>query len=121
MATGTVRVKGLRELQRDFRKMEGVLSKELREGLRAAAEPVRREAQALFESVSADSAAGYKVRVRARGVAVEQSRRRTTGLRRDYGRLQMARALIPALDRKTDDVIDGVDKVLGKLAGDNGF
>lgn len=121
MAASTVRVRGLRELQRDFRKMSGDLSKEVRQGLREAAEPVRQEAAALFASVSADSAAGYKVRVRQRGVAVEQSRRRTTGLRPDYGRLQMGRALIPALERRQGEVIKGVEKTLDRLAGANGF
>lgn len=121
MAASTVRVKGLRELQRDFRKMSKDLSKEVRDGLREGAEPVRQEAAALFSPISADSAAGYKVRVRQRGVAVEQSRRRTTGKRRDYGRLQMGRALIPGLEAKQGEVIRGVEKVLDKLAGSNGF
>jgi hypothetical protein len=118
---GTVRVKGLRELQQDFRKMEGSLRKEVREGLREAAEPVRKQAQALFEPINADSAAGYRVRVRARGVAVEQSRRRTTGRRPDYGRRQMGRALIPALNARQGEVISSLDKMLGRLAGENGF
>jgi hypothetical protein len=33
----------------------------------------------------------------------------------------MGRALIPALDAKQGEVIKGLDKVLGRLAGDNGF
>lgn len=121
MAAGTVRVKGLKELQRDFRKLDRETAKEVRQGLREAAEPVRQEAQALFSSIDASSAAGYKVRVRQRGVAVEQSRRRKTGKRPDYGSLQMRRALLPALGRRQDEVIKGVDKTLGKLAGENGF
>ena len=121
MAASTVRVRGLRELQRDFRKMSKDLSKEVRDGLREAAEPVRQEASTLFSPISADSAAGYKVRVRQRGVAVEQSRRRTTGKRPDFGRLQMGRALIPALENRADEVVKGVEKVLDKLAGSNGF
>lgn len=97
------------------------LSKEVREGLRDAAQPVRAEAQSRFSPISPGSAAGYRVVVRQRGVAVEQSRRRTTGKRPDFGRLQLARALFPALDSKQEEVIEGVDKVLGKLANANGF
>ncbi len=121
MAAGTIRVKGLRELQRDFRKMGGVLPKEMREGLREAAEPVRREATALFSPVNADSAASYRVRVRARGVSVEQSKRRTTGMRPDYGRLQMGRALLPALEARANDVVRRLEQMLDELAGNNGF
>jgi len=121
MATSTVRVQGLRELQRDFRKLSKDLSKEVREELKKAAEPVRKEAADLFSGISADSASGYRVAVRARGVSVEQRRRRTTGLRPDYGRLQMRRALLPALDAKQDEVVKGLDHMLGRLAGDHGF
>jgi hypothetical protein len=121
MAAQTIRVEGLAELQRDFRRIAKDLAKEVREELRKAAEPVRREAQALFSPVSADSAAAYKVRVRQRGVAVEQSKRRVTGLRPDYGRLQMGRALIPALERKADGVVDDLGEMLDKLADRNGF
>jgi len=75
----TVRVKGLRELQSAFRKMDNDLKKELRSELKEAGQIVQREATSLFSGVDARSAAGYKVRVRARGVAVEQSLPRTTG------------------------------------------
>jgi hypothetical protein len=46
----------------------------------------------------ADSATGYKVKVRARGVDVEQTKRRTTGLHPEYGGAQMRHGLEPALD-----------------------
>lgn len=121
MAAGTVRVKGLRELQRDFRKMSKEVSKEIRDGLKEAAESVRAEASSLFSGVDAKSAAGYKVRARARGVAVEQSRRRTTGAHPQYGAMQMRVALLPALERKEGEVAKGVERVLDKLAGENGF
>ena len=121
MAAGTVRVKGLKELQRDFRKMSREVSKEIRDGLREAAEPVRAEASSRFSSIDARSAAGYRVAVRTRCVSVEQRRRRTTGRHPEFGSLQMRRALLPALAAKENEVVDGVDHVLGKLAGENGF
>jgi hypothetical protein len=121
MAAGAVRVRGLRELQRDFRKMGGILPRETKEALRKSAEPVRAEAQSLFSPISAESAAGYRVAVRARGVAVEQRKGRTTGQHPEFGALQMRRALLPALELRRDDVIDGLDQMLGRLAGENGF
>ncbi len=121
MATGTVRVKGLRALQRDFRRISKDLSKEVRDGLRKAADPVRQEAVALFSPISAASAAGYRIVVRQRGVALEQSRRRTTGLRPDYARLQFARAMAPAVDRKENDVVKGLEQALDDLARGYGF
>lgn len=121
MAAATVRVHGLRELQRDCRKLSKVLAKEVRDELREVAEPVRAEAQALFSSVDARSAAGYRVAVRARGVAVEQRFGRTTGQHPGFGRMQLERALEPALDSKQNEVIKGLDRMLGRLAGENGW
>lgn len=101
--------------------MGGDLPKEARKSLREAAEPVRQEAQDLFSRISAESAAGYRVRVRARGVAVEQSRKRTTGRRPDFGRRQMGVALIPALEKRSNEVVRGLEKMLDDLSGSNGF
>lgn len=121
MSSATVRVRGLGELQRDFRKMSKDLAKEVRGELREVAEPVRAEAQRLLAPLDAGSAAGYKVRVRTRGVAVEQSRRRTTGRRPDWGALQMRRVLLPALASQQSHVFRGLERMLDRLAGNNGF
>lgn len=121
MAAATVRVRGLRALQRDFRRISKDLSKEVREGLRKAADPVRQEATALFAPVNADSASGYRIVVRQRGVALEQSRRRTTGARPDYARLQFARAMAPAVESKENEVVKGLEDALDDLARGYGF
>lgn len=121
MAAGSVKVKGLRELRRDFRRIDKSLDKEVREGLKQAAEPVRQAAADLFSGVDARSAAGYKVRVRQRGVAVEQSRKRTTGLHPEFGTLQMRRALLPALASREGEVVEAVEDILDRLADRNGF
>lgn len=121
MASSTVRVQGLRELQRDFRKLDKNLAKDLRGELREVGDVVKAEAASNLSRLSARSASGLKTRVRARAVAVEQSRRRTTGKRPDWGSLQMNRILVPALDEKQDEVVEKLDRVLGRLAGENGF
>ena len=61
------------------------------------------------------TAAGLRTRVRQRGVSVEQSLRKTTGLRPDYGRLQQGYG-DQALEDKRGDVVekyeDGMDRVV---------
>jgi len=117
VAAETVRVKGLRELQRTLRDADKELRLGVRRELREAGEIVRAEAASLFSDHDPRSAAGYKVRVRQRGVAVEQSIGRTTGLRPDYGALQMRDALLPALDAKEEQVVARVELVLDNLPG----
>jgi hypothetical protein len=116
----TIHVRGLRELQAAFLKLSPELRKELRKELKEAGEVVRREAVSLWDEDPRISA-GYKVRVRARGVAVEQSQGRTTGRRPDFGALQMRTALSPALDAKTDQVVVGLELMLDRLGGSAGF
>ena len=69
---------------------------EVRRAFREVGEFVRVRAEELFQPYSSVSASGYRVRVRQRGIAVEQSLRKTTGKRPDYGALQMREALLPA-------------------------
>lgn len=118
---GTVRVQGLRELQRDFRRMSSELAKDLRSELREAGDIVRDDARPRMAGYSGKTAAGFRTVVRARGVAVEQRLGRTTGKRPDFGALQMREALVPALDAKQDEVVDRLDRMLDHLAGENGF
>lgn len=122
MASSTVRVKGLRELQRDFKRMEGGLNKEVDKALKDAADIVSQDARQRFSSIDARSAAGFRPRVKGFGRAfVEQRRRRTTGKHPEYGALQMRRALLPALNAKQGEVIEKLDDMLARLGGDHGF
>lgn len=112
---GPVVVKGVRELQRALRVYDMDLAKNLRQELKQVGMLVQVEARARFTSFSEKSAAGYKVRVRQRGVSVEQSLRKTTGLRPDWGALQMTQALIPALVTKEPLVVERVERMLDNL------
>lgn len=116
-----VRVIGLRELQRALRAVSADAAKELRRELKELAEPVREEARRLFAPLSPRSAAGFRVAVRSRGVAVEQRLRRTTGRRPDFGSLQMQRALLPALGAKRGEVERGLEEMLDRLGSKEGF
>jgi hypothetical protein len=120
VAKETVRVKGLREVQRAFREVDKDIAKEIRERLRGVGSIVQQGAAQLLAPISPASAQSFKVRVRQRGVAVEQSKGRTTGLRPDFGVLQMNRALLPALDahgseveRKLEEMLDDLDRKAG--------
>jgi hypothetical protein len=116
-----VRVKGYREVVKGFRDLDKDVAKGIREQLRSAGQIVQREASALFAPVSPRSAAGYKVRVRQKGVAVEQSLGRTTGEHPEFGTLQMRTALLPALEREAPAVANAINGVLDRAAARNGF
>jgi hypothetical protein len=123
MAGESVRVdpRSYRDTVRGFRDMDKDVAKGLRKQLRESGQLVQRTAAQLFEPVSPHTAGGYKVRVRQRGVAVEQSLRRTTGQHPEFGALQMRTALLPALDRNEPEVVAGINNVLDRAARHNNF
>lgn len=120
---GTVRVRGLNETLRAFRYIGGDLNKEVRAELKQVGEIVRRDAsvRASAKGYGARTQSGYRTRVRQKGVAVEQSRRKTTGKRPEFGALQMRKVLIPARSDNYDEVIKGLEKALDNLAREAGF
>jgi hypothetical protein len=93
----TLRVEGYRELLRAFQQADREQRLALRHTLRDIGAVVQRDAVRRLSPIDARSAAGYKVRVRQRGVAVEQSLGRTTGAHPEWGSYQMRHALLPAL------------------------
>lgn len=111
----TVRVTGLREFQRLMKNADKETRKQLRGIFRETGEAVRVAAQSKFERIDADSAAGYRVVVRQRGVSVEQSRRRTTGKHPQYGSLQMRVALEPSLAEKRTETIRLFERAIDKI------
>lgn len=116
MATQTVRVSGLREFMRATAKADKETKKVVRDKLKEAADIVRVEASQRFSPISAKSAAGYRTRARMSGAFVEQSLRKTTGKHPTYGRLQMRRALEPALEAKSHEVEKRLEKAVDELA-----
>lgn len=94
--TGPIRVSGIRELLRATDRAGKETKTAVRQIIRNTALHVRILARERFDRYDTRSAAGYRVVVRQRGVAVEQSLRKVTGKRPDYGSLQMRRALLPA-------------------------
>lgn len=116
MAASTVRLDGYREFQRAVARADKETKRDVREAFREVAEPVRVDAVARMSGIDTRSATGYRVVVRQRGVAVEQRLRRTTGKHPEYGRLQMRKALEPALAENEDRIERGVENAIDKIA-----
>jgi len=122
VAKETVRVQGLRELIRACDASEKSVKKALRTKLRSAAEPVRRKAESLFSRYSTRTASRFGISVRRSGsVSVEQRLRKVTGLRPDWGSLQMREGLVPALDAEQAEVIRVFERILDEAMQDGGF
>jgi hypothetical protein len=116
MAASSVKVRGYREFLRAAAKASKETRAVVRTEFGKIAEPVRADATSRMSVIDARSAAGFRVAVRQRGVAVEQRIKRTTGKRGDYGSLQMRRALMPALSANADKIEHGVEKAIDRIA-----
>lgn len=121
MPDGTLKVEGLRDLQRALRSYDKSLASELTRRLKEAASIVRDDASARFSRINAASAAGFKPRARGGSAFVEQSQRRTTGTRPDFGSLQMKLALLPALESKSGEVEQSIEHMLDEIGSQEGF
>jgi hypothetical protein len=121
MAASTVRVRGYRETARAFHRMSGALEPTLRAGLLEAAEPVAREAKSLLSQYAGAKTETVAPRVTTRGVYVTQRARKKTGLRADFGALQMVTAFIPALEHHVDEVEAGAERALTAIERLGGF
>jgi hypothetical protein len=110
-------VSGLKQLLKASKDAGTATNREVRAALRQSGEIVRDDAARRLSHYSAKSAAGLKVRVRQRGIAVEQSLRKTTGprARANYGSLQMRKALLPALNENEVAVEAEMEKALDKI------
>lgn len=113
---GGLRVTGYKELLRACDRAGKDTKKQVRGALRNTGEIVRVDAARRFAGYSTVSAAGFKVRVRQRGVAVEQSLRKTTGKNPGWGALQMTQALIPARSETREQVEQEFEHALDRVA-----
>ncbi len=122
---GTVRVKGLRELDRALNAYNKDVKKDMRKELRVVAEPVR----ALAEQMAVGNIGNIgsvwsrmKLGVTSRVVYVAPRARNKGGSpRSNLGALLMEQAMQPALDSRTDEVINGLESWLGRVGDRHGF
>jgi hypothetical protein len=115
-----VRVKGLREVQRAFRQVDKSLGQDFKNELKKAGEPVARSAAAKLTRWQGAST-NVKVHVLGKGVFVRQQKRKVTGLRGDFGKLQMQQAFIPALMENEDGIGRDVEQALDRFVRQAGF
>jgi hypothetical protein len=117
MAQGaTLAVNGYRDLLRGLKDADRGTRLAVRATLRHAGDAVRTDAAGRVAGKDARTAAGYKVRVRQRGVAVEQALRKTTGLHPEWGAYQMRHALIPALGAQAEETDRRIEQALDAVA-----
>ncbi len=121
MSGASVRVHGIREVNAAFRKIDSKLAKDFGNDLKKAAAPVVEETQALEARWRGASIGTIRAKRSGPRVFVEQSARKRTGLRGDFGALQMRQALEPALADKADVVFTEVEQVLNRYADSAGF
>jgi hypothetical protein len=112
----TLRVEDFEKFMLIIAKADRATKKALRDEVRQAGTAVRDDAKGKFDRYDPKSAAGYRVVVRQRGVAVEQKYRKTTGQHPKFGTLQMTKALLPALDENTDNTTRAVNAALDRIA-----
>jgi hypothetical protein len=116
-----IRVEGLREVQKAFRDVDKSLVTSLGGELKRAAEPVVASAKTKVARFQGASVGTIRAVRSGPNVYVEQSARKVTGLRGDFGSLQMRTVLEPALDENENRVFAEVERVLDKYADGAGF
>lgn len=116
-----LQVRGLRETQRAFRKLQLEVGKELRDELRALAEPVAATARNLLSVYPGASVSTIGPKVTLAGANVTQRALKVTGKRGDFGSLQMRRVMIPALETHEPEIEAGAARAFDALVLEAGF
>jgi hypothetical protein len=102
-------IKGLRDYDRGFKTKARLV-------LRQVGESTRADAASAMAPINQRTASGYKVRLRQRGIEVEQSIPKTTGRHPEYGAFQMVNALLPARHRNAPVAEREFERALDTLA-----
>ena len=116
MAKQTLAVHGYRDLMRGLQVADRDTKKEIRAEFRKVGDTVRTDASSRLSEKDTRSAAGFKTRVRQRGIAVEQSLRKTTGQHPEWGSYQMRHALLPSLMENQRDLEHDLEHALDHVA-----
>lgn len=118
-------VKGYAELDRAFRKVSKEVdpqaSSRMRGAFKLAAEPVAATAREKISRFEGASLTTVHPVATARAVLVVQDARKVSGLRGDFGNLQMRTGLEPALEENKELVMRGIEQALDRIALEAGF
>lgn len=116
----TIRVKGYRETARALQRVNKGAKVALYKGLRDAATPIAEDARSRLSGYQGIKTSSIRPRAGLRGVYITQSAKKTSGLRPDFGSLQMRVGLLPAAYSRQDDIVEKVEEafiLLTKLEG----
>lgn len=111
----TVRIEGYREFLRACDRAGKETKRYVRGTFREVGDIVRIDGASLLAPISPTSAAGFRTYVRATGVTVQQSLRKTTGTRPDWGGTQMRRALVPSMTRNENRIVGAMAHAIDKV------
>ena len=117
----TIRVENARAVYAAFRKVDQKLATELGADLKKAVAPVVDAAKQKEQRWAGASIPTIRSKRSGLRVFVEQSARKKTGLRPDFGALQMSSALEPALDENVEGIRGDVEDTLDRYARAAGF
>lgn len=122
MAAEAVRVVGLRELQRDFKRMSKDLSKELRDELKTVAEPIRADAEQRASAKGfGEKWSRIKTGVTVRGVYIAPFSRRAGGTPRPNFGVMLLDVMDAAAEDGHSEIEHGMEGMLDRLTRANGF
>lgn len=125
MAATSVKIHGLRELNRALGKVSKDLQKEVRDALKEAGEPVRQQAEQFAgERISRIGPTWGRMKIgsRSKGVYLAPAARRRGGSPRpNFGGLLIGKAMIPAVVEKQPETIAAIEDALENLTRKEGF
>jgi len=116
----TVRVSGLREVNRAFKRIDASVVAEVKDELKKLAEPVAADSRERIGHYAGASTSTIKPYPTMKGVVVRQAQKKKTGKRGDFGALQMGH-LMSSLDDHEDQIVEGVEDLLDWLGRKEGF
>jgi hypothetical protein len=114
-------VTGYREAVRALKTVDRDAAKAARAGIKKAAEPISQDVKRRLAGYNEISLGTIGVAVRQSGVSVTQRKKKVTGLRPDFGALQMKKGFIPAGDEGIPLVAEEVTLAIGELISLAGF
>ena len=131
MAETVIRVRGYTEVVKGLGAVDKATRKAVRADLRHIGDDVKEGSQARLTAYAAThhttpgarasyarTASRIRTIVRQRGVSVEQTLRKTTGLHKEFGALQMRDALVPSLEANEEKTKVAVTESLDRICGE---
>jgi len=116
----TVRLHGLQQVNRAFKRIDDSVVGEVKEELRKLAEPVAADARGRIDRYAGASTGTIKPYPTMKGVVVRQAQRKKTGTHPNFGGLQMGH-LIGAMYDHEDEIVNEVEDLLDWLGRKEGF